>query len=506
MGRAFSTTARALCVALGLLLLVPTRAPAQTTNDGDDSDGPGHVVDTWIPGTEDEASARALHGSYSGFGAETSGGEGRPLFTVTSLADSGIGTLRSVLETIGRIGGGRVVFDVGGDAVMRAELIVPGNTTIDGLSAPAPGITLWGDRLGTGGGVLDIGASNVIIRGLRIRNAVNDGIHIAAKPGRSIARIVVDHCSITNSGDGGIDVTGADGALVRDVTLSWNYLAGNGSACVNKGWCGGGSLVKYGVTRVSAHGNFWDKNLRRNPSIDGAAVDGGTLADIRGNVVRGYVENGTQLRGGARGNVVGNFYEGSRPLLTDGASVFAAGNAGAASASMAQPFDVAAPLTLVTHEAVVASTGALPTDALDAAYRETLATYDDVKNAVTAPGSTAGDRAAAATAPLDAATLAAARTALRTARTARSRGRRGEAVTRYATVLTLLDGARGVYARAAEAAMADAALALSQLAQLAGADAFAARNYATAALAHAGRSGDAARQRRARHRLQRLPG
>ncbi len=500
MGRAFSSPAGAAALALGLLLILPAWTPARAD---DDADGPGHVVDAWTPGTEDDASARALNGAYSGFGAETSGGEGRPVFAVTSLADAGIGTLRSVLESVGRLGGGRVVFNVGGDVVLRAELVIPANTTIDGLSAPAPGVTLWGDRLGTGGGVLEINASNVIVRGLRIRNAINDGIHIAAKPGRSIGRIVVDHCSITNSGDGGIDVTGADGALVRDVTLSWNYLAGNGSACTTKGWCGGGSLVKYGVTRLSAHGNFWDKNLRRNPSIDGAAVDGGTLADVRGNVVRGYVENGTQLRNGARGNVVGNFFEGDRPLLTDGASVFAAANAGASSESVAQPFDVAAPLAIVTREAVVASTGALPTDALDSAYRDTLATYDDVKNAVAAAGSLGGDFGAAATAPVDAATLASARAELRAARTARSRGRRHETIAGYASVLAFLDGARGVYARAAEAVMADAALALSQLAA---ADAPAARAYATIALAHAARSGDATRERRARHRLQRLPG
>ncbi len=116
-----------------------------------------------------------------------------------------------------------------------------------------------------------------------------------------------------------------------------------------------------------------------------------------------------------------------------------------------------------------------------------------------APGSAAGDLAAAATAPIDAVTLAAARTELRAAR---SRGRHADADAGYTAVLGLLDGARGVYARPAAAVMADAALALSRLADVHSE----ARAYATASLEHAGRSGDAARERRARLRLRRLPG
>ena len=495
--------ARVTAVLLVLAALLGWATPARADDGGD-----GHVVDAWVPTDGDEPSTRALHGAYSGFGAETSGGEGRALFTVTSLADSGIGSLRSVLDTVGRVGGGRVVFAVGGDVVLLAELAVPANTTIDGLSAPTPGITLWGDRVGPSGGALEINASNVVVRGLRIRNAVNDGIQIAAKRG-AISRIVIDHCSVTNSGDGGIDVTGVvgagvtagAGALVSDVTLSWNYLAGNGSACPTKGWCGGGALVKYGVTRFSAHGNVWDKNLRRNPSIDGADVDGGTLADVRGNVVRGYVEAGTQLRDGAHGNVVGNFFEGGRPLLTEGATVFAAANAGATSATVARPFDVAAPLALVDRATVVASAGAPPTDAIDAAYDD-LATYEDVKNAVVAPGGFAGD-VAAATPPLDAARLATARATLRVARTARTRGRHAAAAVAAASVVALLDGARGPYARAAHAVVADAALALAELVK---SDPASARTWVSVSLAHARGSGDARRERRARHRLQRLPG
>jgi hypothetical protein len=492
---------RLVLSALGLLLTLVYPASADLATNL------GHVVDAWVPGAVVDESVRALHGAYTGFGAETSGGEGWPLFTVTALADSGIGSLRSVLATIGRVGGGRIAFAVAGDIVLRAELAVPANTTIDGLTAPAPGITLWGDHLSSGGGALEIESSNVIVRGLRIRNAVNDGIQIAANRGTSIAHIVVDHCSVTNSGDGGIDVTGHNGAIVSDVTLSWNYLAGNGGPC-SKTWCGGGSLVKYGVTRFSAHANLWDKNLRRNPSIDGAMVNDGTLADVRGNVVRGYLESGTQLRDGARGNVVDNFFAGNRPLLTEGAVVFAVSNDGAASASTAEPFDVAEPLGPVTLDAVVNGAGAPPIDAIDVGYRDLLTTYEQVKNASVAPAGTGniaglidGWLAADATAPLDPTTLATARARLHAARAVRSRGRRALARAEYTAVLEILDGARGLYARPAEAVMGEAALGLSFLTRD---DLATARDYAQAAVDHARRGGDAGLERHARQRLRRL--
>lgn len=459
-------------------------------------DDPSHVVDAWDPGAD--PSRRALAGSYTGFGAAATGGEGRPVLVVTSLADSGIGSIRSALDTAGRIGGGRIVFAIGGDVVLRDGLRVPANVTLDGLTAPAPGITLWGERVPAGGGVLEIERGNVIVRGLRIRNAVNDGIHIAAKDGIDVARVVVDHCSVTNSADGGIDVTGSTGARVRDVTLSWNYLAANGGPCASKDWCGGAALVKYGVERISIHGNVWDKNLRRNPSIDGTE----TLADVRGNVVRGYVESGTQLRGGAAGNVVGNFYEGARPLLTTGAAVFVAGNAGAASPSVAHPFDVADPLGVVERAQVMGSAGAPPHDAIDVVYRDELPTYESAKNVVMAAGEAASTPTkSVATPPLDAADLAAARADLRAARRLWSRGRRADARLAYAELIARLVTARGIHARPAAGLASDAALALATLER---ADVPTALVHANAAREQAHRAGDVVRVRRAERLLRRL--
>jgi len=253
------------------------------------------------------APTRSLPPAYPGFGYRTTGGAGRPTFVVTTLADAGPGSLRDALAQAAREGG-TIRFAVGGGIHLDSGLDVPGHTTIDATSAPAPGITLWGARAGARGrGVVNLSASNVVLRGLRIRDGMNDGVQIVPREGRPVMDVVVDHCSITGSRDGGIDVTGRAGVAVSDVTIVSSYLAGNGGPC-EAGLCGGGSLVNGGATRLSFYYNLWDRNLRRTPSVSGAEA----VADIRYNVVRATVQGAIQIRDGARANLIGNTIEGAR--------------------------------------------------------------------------------------------------------------------------------------------------------------------------------------------------
>ena len=74
-----------------------------------------------------------------GFGATASGGRGHVVYHVTNLEDSGPGSFRDAVGAPGRI----VVFDVAGTISVSSEIAVRGaNITIDGFTAPAPGITL----------------------------------------------------------------------------------------------------------------------------------------------------------------------------------------------------------------------------------------------------------------------------------------------------------------------------------------------------------------------------
>jgi hypothetical protein len=325
---------------------------------------------------------RAAAAAYPGFGFKTTGGAGRPVFTVTTLADSGPGSLRDALAKAGR-DGGTITFAVGGGIKLASGLDVPGQTTIDGSSAPPPGITLWGERAGAAGtGVLNIFDGNIIVRGLRIRDGMNDGIQIAPKRRRAVANVVVDHCSITNSADGGIDITGRNGLPVTDVTIISNYLAGNGGPCA-KGMCGGGSLAKYGVDRLSYYYNFWDKNLRRTPAVSGDCV-----ADIRYNVIRSPVQGGIQIRDGARANVI--TFQGTKATIAS--SVYGghahledppSGPRGIG--DLTQPVSVPHLPPAKPPATVVSDAGALPRAAADSYYIDVATTLDQVKGKTFGP-------------------------------------------------------------------------------------------------------------------------
>src|SRR5262249_40741009 len=312
--------------------------------------------------------------AYPGFGFKTTGGAGRPGFRVTTLADSRPRSLRDALAKAAR-GGRTTEFAVGGGIKLASGLDVPDRTTIDGSSAPPPGITLWGEHAGAAGtGVLNIFESNVIVRGLRIRDGMNDGIHIAPKRSGPVANVVIDHCSITNSADGGIDITGRNGLPVTDVTIISNYLAGNGGPCA-KGMCGGGSLAKYDVDRISYYYNFWDKNLRRTPSVSGDCV-----ADIRYNVIRSPVQGGIQIRDGAGANVtVASSVCGGHAHPEDPPS------GPRAVGDLAQPVAVPHLPPAKPPTTVVTDAGALPRATADSYYIDVATTLDEVKGKTFGP-------------------------------------------------------------------------------------------------------------------------
>src|SRR5262245_51242247 len=105
---------------------------------------------------------------YQGFGAKTKGGEGGTTVTVTTLADSGPGSLRDALAG----GNRRIVFKVGGTIKLASPLHVKPNVTIDGSTAPAPGITLAGQALGI------VDTHDVIVNNLRFRGGLNSNMRI----------------------------------------------------------------------------------------------------------------------------------------------------------------------------------------------------------------------------------------------------------------------------------------------------------------------------------------
>jgi pectate lyase len=311
------------------------------------------VLGVWAPAT---AGPERLEG----FGAAVAGrAVGAMRVNVTSTADRGAGTLR---EALSGPEPRRVVFVVGGTITLTRRLEVRGiGIVIDGATAPAPGITLVGEGLA----ILD--STNVVVRDLRVRRARIDGIAVTGS-----TAVVIDHCSITDSGDENVSVT--EGS--RDVTVSWSII---GDTRRDPAAHAKGMLVanfKRGpVTNVTIHHNLFAGESQRSPQVSTAG-----LFDLRNNVVRDWFAYGVRVRNGAWGNIVNNTFASPHNaahavvVRPDAGRVWIDGNVAPigvdvdALRTASEPFTVAPVATQPAEAAaarVLAEAGARPRDATD---------------------------------------------------------------------------------------------------------------------------------------------
>jgi hypothetical protein len=267
-----------------------------------------------------EASSRpplpAFPGAEGG-GARALGGRGGAVLAVTTLDDSGPGSLRSCLEASGPR---TCVFRVAGVVQLASSLVVRHPyVTVAGQTAPGGGITISGKQLNDY--VFRVNTHDVVMRYLRIQKRFNlaaDG----SNAGGGIThdydsyRDVYDHLSILWSQDKLFAVWTNDwaaGFLKRDITLQWSILGqplepqpmGVLTGCQTTGSeCGA-------ITNVDFHHDYWVEIDRRNPLLKNrssrfvnnvvynwgawaAAFGGGIEADIVGNVFKRGPCSGTE--------------------------------------------------------------------------------------------------------------------------------------------------------------------------------------------------------------------
>jgi acetyl esterase/lipase/pectate lyase len=231
-----------------------------------------------------------------GAGARATGGRGGTVYEVTTLNDSGPGSLREAVSESNRT----IVFRVSGTIELksRLELNKP-NITIAGQTAPGDGICLSNYSF-------NIRTQNVIVRYLRVRLGdvtaqQSDGVTIW----RGSRNVILDHCSVSWSIDEALSLAGD----VADVTVQWCLI---GEALRRskhaKGAHGYGSLSRASGA-VSWHHNLWAHNDSRNPRLgDNYNNPPYPTFDVRNNVMYDYGSTCSGLtQGQLKVNYVANY-------------------------------------------------------------------------------------------------------------------------------------------------------------------------------------------------------
>ncbi|MBC7948224.1 MAG: hypothetical protein H7Y42_10125 [Chitinophagaceae bacterium] len=242
-----------------------------------------------------------------GFGAVTAGGSGLQVVHVTNLNRSGDGSLYQAMGS-NRI----IVFDVAGtiehfswDSSNEVPVF---NLTIDGTTAPSPGITI--DNGGSGNGLsFQDGCHDIIVKSIRVRNAGNDGINVV-----NGYNMVFDHISVSGSGDGNFDMT----AGAHNISVQYSIIGPGQST-----WSGAMLIAYEGTKDLSVHHNLFNSRSasgvgERNPlvhCVDNINTDN-LMLDFRCNVVWNWGNNGgtsfgygTGIDYGGTANIINNFYQ-----------------------------------------------------------------------------------------------------------------------------------------------------------------------------------------------------
>jgi pectate lyase len=195
------------------------------------------------PGT----TAALLYGAV-GFAEGVTGGLRGCIYHVTTLDDSGPGSLRDGLERDGPLW---IVFDLSGTLRLDSEIVVRADKTVDGR----------GQRIEIEeGGLLieDPPVSNVVIENVIFGRGESSNDAVTIYGGASL--IWIDHCTFGTWADGQVDITEAS----TDVTVSWSLFRDHGKVMLI-----GASPDSTGdtVIRVTVHHNWFDGTEERHPRL-----------------------------------------------------------------------------------------------------------------------------------------------------------------------------------------------------------------------------------------------
>ncbi|MFL6548531.1 MAG: polysaccharide lyase family 1 protein [Povalibacter sp.] len=250
------------------------------------------------------ASALPVIPGATGYGTSTTAGRGGTVYRVTTLAESGAGSLK---ECIDHKGPRVCVFEVSGTIKLTKDLPVRNtNLTIAGQTAPSPGIMLRGASL-------VVKTSDVLVQHIRVRPGDapgdpypenRDAIRVDGDEGAPITRnVVIDHCSFSWS----IDEMASAWQNWDNITFSNNIFGEALNDSLHpKGPHGYGVLFGPVDGHVTLSGNLLAHMVERNP------LTNATSAVIVNNVIYNWSTMAVDLQSqkGAitKNTVVGNVF------------------------------------------------------------------------------------------------------------------------------------------------------------------------------------------------------
>lgn len=197
-----------------------------------------------------------------GAGAEITGGRGGDVYHVTTLDDSGPGSLRDAVSESNRT----IVFDVSGVIELASRLTGNAeNITIAGQTAPGAGITVAGNTF------MIFESDNWIVRHLRFRGSGDDQDAFTVL---NSSRIYIDHCSMSFGLDEAGTMTGSTSTTLGESTMAHCLLAESKT----------GTILK-GDTGYTSYMNLYYNISHRFPNL---ASNGTGAFDVINNVAWNY--------------------------------------------------------------------------------------------------------------------------------------------------------------------------------------------------------------------------
>jgi pectate lyase len=222
-----------------------------------------------------------------GFGRFAKGGRGGDVYQVTTLADSGPGSLREGIRSA--TGPRTIVFEVSGTIELKSRLVLDKpNITLAGQTAPGDGITIKDFTFQVAR------ATNVIVRYLRFRLG-DENKAKGAKGGDDtlntddVDRVIFDHCSLSWAIDGTHDLRRGG-----NFTLQWCILSEALNLSLhNKGTHAMCASYRDASGNLSLHHNLFSTCRDRHPSLGSAKAPPQYIIDFRNNLIYNWSAGAT---------------------------------------------------------------------------------------------------------------------------------------------------------------------------------------------------------------------